>query len=160
MVESNNNRCLQPQVRIEASCSCTVQQPAVRLNSPGLEVLAMTSHWAGSLVWDRHVHRRCGRNKNHCNCCYFDLLGCSRLHSTRSFRLRCRTGCGEPAPVRWPAASGGACRKVRPVRQTGAQGRRWAEVEGKFEAMWSMALRALDDIKESVRLPLPCRAAV
>lgn len=66
----------------------------------------------------------------------------------------------ERAPVRWPAASGGACREVRPVRPTGAQGRRWAEVEGKFEAMWSMALRALDDIKESVRPPLPCRAAV
>jgi len=31
------------------------------------------------------------------------------------------------------------------------QGRRWPAVADKFEAMWTMALRALDDIKESVR---------
>ncbi|KAK9810293.1 hypothetical protein WJX72_008148 [[Myrmecia] bisecta] len=32
------------------------------------------------------------------------------------------------------------------------QGRRWPEIKGVFEPMWSMTLRALDDIKESVRL--------
>ena len=37
-----------------------------------------------------------------------------------------------------------ACGNVR-------QGRRWPEVESRFEEFWSMTLRALDDIKESVR---------
>lgn len=31
------------------------------------------------------------------------------------------------------------------------QGRRWPEVESRFEEFWTMTLRALDDIKESVR---------
>lgn len=33
----------------------------------------------------------------------------------------------------------------------GLQGRRWPEVASRFEQFWSMTLRALDDIKESVR---------
>ena len=32
-----------------------------------------------------------------------------------------------------------------------AQGRRWAEVKSHLGAMWGMALRCADDIKESVR---------
>ena len=32
------------------------------------------------------------------------------------------------------------------------QGRRWPDVESRFEQMWTMTLRALDDIKESVRV--------
>eukprot|EP00951_Prasinocladus_malaysianus_P021327 scaffold176001_cov36-Prasinocladus_malaysianus.AAC.1 len=31
------------------------------------------------------------------------------------------------------------------------QGRRWEEVSSRFEEVWVMALRAMDDIKESVR---------
>jgi hypothetical protein len=30
------------------------------------------------------------------------------------------------------------------------QGRRWPDVEKRFADMWGMALRALDDVKESV----------
>ena len=32
------------------------------------------------------------------------------------------------------------------------QGRRWAQVQPHLEEVWTMALRALDDIKESVRV--------
>ena len=31
------------------------------------------------------------------------------------------------------------------------QGRRWPQLKSQFEELWSITLRALDDIKESVR---------
>ena len=31
------------------------------------------------------------------------------------------------------------------------QGRRWPQLQSQFEELWSITLRALDDIKESVR---------
>jgi hypothetical protein len=84
------------------------------------------------------------------DCCLQQKMQPLQLHLQLSWPRQQMNGCPCRHGHRMQYA---ACQgHVAMVVCCAPQGRRWPDVEKRFADMWGMALRALDDVKESVRL--------